>query len=128
MNGDCPGSSGTNPMSLLAWIFDAAESLRTSSAMVYVLVPLCCLSFMFHGRAALILPSRNLSSLHTVLPSALPPIPASGFNGTLHELHNWLAPSTRYPLFNYEDGFLMFRDYGVDGSTVRLFQAYHATS
>lgn len=114
-------------MSLLAWIFDAADSMRAPSAMVYLLVPLCCLSLMSPSRAALILTSSNLPSPSAVLQPALPTIPASGLNGTLHELRDWPAPSTRYPLFNHDDGFLIFRDYGVDGSQVRLFQEYRTT-
>jgi len=127
MTEDCPDSSGTHTMSLLAWTSDPADSLRASSAMVYLFVPLFCLSLMSHGCAALILPSSNLPSPNAILPPALPTVPASDLNGTLHEVHDWPAPSTRYPLFNYDDGFLMFRDYGVDGSKVRLFQGYHAT-
>ena len=44
-------------------------------------------------------------------------------------LRNWPPPSIRYPLFNYEDGFLIFRDYGPvgtaeDGKVLsRLFDA-----
>jgi len=126
MTDDCPESNGTQLMSLPAAILEATDSLRTPYAMVYLLVPLGCLSLMSTCRAALILPSSNLPSPSAILPPALPTVPASGLNGTLHEVHDWPAPSTRYPLFNYDDGFLMFRDYGVDGSTVRMFRGYHA--
>lgn len=114
-------SSGTLFTSLLASIFDATDSMRASSAMISLLVPLCCLSLMSHSRAALILPSDNLPSPSPTLLPALPTVLASVSNGTFREVRNWPAPSTRYPLFNYDDGFLMFRDYGVDGNTVRLF-------
>jgi len=127
MTDHCPESNGTQLISLPGAILEAADSLRTTYAIFYLLVPLSCLSLMSTCRAALILPSSNLPSPSAILPSALPTVPASGLNGTFHEVHDWPAPSTRYPLFNYDDGFLMFRDYGVDGSTVRLFQGHHAT-
>lgn len=31
-------------------------------------------------------------------------------------LRNWPPPSVRYPLFNYDEGFLVFRDYGPLGT------------
>ena len=42
-------------------------------------------------------------------------VDATGLNSSLHD---WPPPSTRYPLHNYDGGFLMFRNYGAVGSAV----------
>lgn len=76
--------------------------------MLYTLLSLLCLQPPYQAALALKLPGDE-GSATDINESAL----KRSKNSTLHD---WPSPSIRYPLFNYEDGFLIFRDYGPLGT------------
>lgn len=78
--------------------------------MISILVFLSRLSLLSSGLATLSVPTDNSLTQET-----------SGTPMLTTTFQDWPPPSTRYPLYNYEGGFLMFRDYGVEGSAVSFF-------
>lgn len=86
--------------------------LRSPSVMLlimfYTLLSLLCLQLPYQAALAFNLPRDQGSAADTN--------ESASKRSTNATLRGWPSPSTRYPLFNYEDGFLIFRDYGPVGT------------